>query len=648
VSSDGAGGSGGTSADAGSEAGSDGSTDAATDPSSDANASDADASDGTSGIAVALCPKNTVLLPGQSMAFAADVSGSVDQSVFYGIVGGTSGGGSDSGSVDRGTIGSNGFYTAPAVPGVYQVIAKSQQDTSKSDTATITVVADNAVSTVRGTISGPAGSGRIFVSIREWQGGGTVLDAPGPYVIRGAAINPSFTNITVSAYRDAEGVGSYVSSVDPYGETTVSWNGTSATGVDVTLANPGAPSFSQGPAGVSVWPADGSVVAKWERIRDNRGNEVPQSYRLYISTSPNPGPDAGSGFVRTLRAGGPDFAIIGPLTNGQPFYFAISGVTGATESPLSPVTGPVTPAAPAGGHSISGTVSFGFPGQGTLYVFAVGSNKRIWGQKIPSPQSPQSFTVAGLPDGRYDIGAFFDLNGDGEASASEPLTYRRQAGLPMAAVAGADVSNVALSLPGTDGSAWIATQYEKDESSTPAYRVKIAVGSNVKRVDKVVLIGGPGVVPPIDMRLTDDGVYQFDQSVGQTPSVGASYEFEVTNQDGRTCNLSAAVTGVWSTLPTALQPSGADAGNATPTFVWLSPGAPPSPFWYRMTVWEQGPSSDDAWSTGLPSSSNSVVYNDDGRAALLSLVSGKQYNWAIVASDVHGNIAAHKISFGVP
>src|SRR5689334_13647105 len=215
-------------------------------------------------------------------------------------------------------------------------------------------------------------------------------------------------------------------------------------------------------------------------------------------------------------------------------------------------------------------------------------------------------------------------------------------------LAGGDVANVALALPGTDGNAWAVTQYRKDNASTPEYRVRIAVGSNVKRVDKAVLIAGPGVVPLIDLRLREDGVYQFEQDAGQTPpSVGANYDFEVTYDDGKICNLTAAVTGVWTSLPTALQPSGADAGSATPTFVWLAPGITPSTYWYRMNVWEN-PSGSDVWWTGLPSSYNTVVYNDDNRASAAALLSGKDDNWAIVANDAYGNIAAHLISFGVP
>jgi hypothetical protein len=67
-----------------------------------------------------------------------------------------------------------------------------------------------------------------------------------------------------------------------------------------------------------------------------------------------------------------------------------------------------------------------------------------------------------------------------------------------------------------------------------------------------------------------------------------------------------------------------------------------------LNMWDVGSSSGDIWWTGLPSSYGSVVYNDDGRSSASALISGKQYAWVISATDPNGNIAAHKISFGVP
>jgi hypothetical protein len=635
-------GSGGSNADAGTGGAGGASTEAGTDASDDA-------AEVAPAIAVTLCPKHTVLLTGESMAFSADVTGAADPGVFYGIVGGTSAGGSDSGSVDQGSITSDGLYVAPSTPGTYQVIAKSKQDTSKSDTATVTVVATSAVRTIRGTISGPAGAGPIYVRVKDGEAGQTMLLALGPYTIRGVAIDPWITSITVQAFRDVNGNGGYVSSLDPFGSTSVSWSGSSVSGADVTLVSPGAPSLPQAPQGLRVSPSDKGAFVQWDLLADANGNEYPQSYRIYASTSANPGPsDAGASITKTVPAGGINSSILSPLTNGTPFYFAITAVTGNTESPTSTVVGPVTIGAPTGGHSVSGTISFGFTPTGPLYAVVGTGTLGFWSTRIDNPVSPQSFTITGVPDGRYDFGAVFDLNSDGLLDASDPMSFRRHDVSPLVVVAGSDVSNVSVSLPATDGMAWVSTQYIQEDSSSPSYRLRLGVGGNLKQVVKAVVISGPGVVAPIDMRADGTDAYMSQIDNVALPTVGSVYELEATYADGKTCTLSAPVTGVWTSLPQSLAPSGSGTGSATPTFTWAAPLVTPSVYWYRMNVWPNNSSNGDLWYTSMPSSFTSLLFNDNGGASISALVSGGSYQWALSATDPAGNIAARKVTFSVP
>jgi hypothetical protein len=635
-------GSGGSNTDAGTGGAGGASSDAGTDASDDVAEAAPD-------ITVTLCPTHTVLLAGESMEFSADVSGAADPSVFYGIVGGTSGGGSDSGSVDRGTIASDGTYVAPSTPGTYQVIAKSRQDPSKSDTATVTVVATSAVRTIRGTISGPAGAGRIYVRVKEWEAGQTTMLAPGPYTIRGVAIDPWITSITVEAFRDVNGNGAYVSSVDPFGSTSMSWSGSSVSGADITMANPGAVSLPQAPQGLRVSPSDKGAFVQWDLLADTNGNEYPQSYRIYASTSANPGPsDAGTGITKTVPAGGINSSILSPLTNGTPFYFALTAVSGSTESPTSNVVGPVTIGAPAGGHSVSGTISFGFTPSGPLYAVVGTGTLGFWSTRIDNPVSPQSFTITGVPDGRYDFGAVFDLDSNGLLDSTDPISFRRHDVSPLVAVAGADVSNVSLSLPATDGMAWVSTQYVQEDSSTPSYRLRLGVAANLKQIVKGVVISGPGIVAPIDMRADGTDAFMSEIDNVALPTVGSLYELEATYADGKTCTLSAPVTGVWTSLPQSLAPSGNGTGSATPTFTWTAPPVTPSVYWYRMNVWPNNSSNGDIWYTSMPSSFTSLLFNDNGSASISALVSGGSYQWALSATDTSGNIAARKVTFSVP
>jgi hypothetical protein len=630
----------------GTDSGSGGAGGAAADAGADASD---DAAEVAPAISVTICPKDTVLLAGESMAFSADVTGSADPGVFYGIVGGTSGGGSDSGSIDRGTITSDGLYVAPSTPGTYQVIAKSKQDTSKSDTATVTVVASNAVRTIRGTVSGPAGTGRIYVRVKEFEAGQTTLLASGPYTIRGVNIDSFLTSITVEAFRDVDGTLQYLSSVDPFGSTSVSWSGSSVAGVDITLGAPAAASFSQAPQGLRVSPSDGGAFLQWDTLQDANSHEYPQSYRIYASTSPNPGPsDAGTSIVKTVHAGGITSTIFSPLTNGTPFYFAVSAVTGNTESPTSAVVGPITIGNPAGGHSVSGTISFGFTPSGPLYAVVGVGTIGFWSTKITNPVSPQSFTITGVPDGRYEFGAVFDRDSNGQFDSKDALTFRNQDSTPFVAVAGADVANVAVSLPGTDGMAWASTQYIQEDSSTPRYRMRLGVAANLKQIVKAVVISGPGVVAPIDMRSDGTDVYMWEIDNVSVPTVGSVYEFEATYSDGKTCNLSATVTGVWTSLPQSLAPAGNGTGSATPTFTWTAPPVAPSVYWYRMNVWPNNSSNGDLWFTGMPSSFTSLLFNDNGGASVSALSSGQTYQWALSAVDPSGNLAARKVNFSVP
>jgi len=92
-------------------------------------------SNGTStGIAVVIQPSTVTMAPGQSMPFAATVSGTSDQSVTWSMAE----------NVPNGAVTTDGVYTAPANQGIYHVVATSRADSSKSAIADVTVVVDDA------------------------------------------------------------------------------------------------------------------------------------------------------------------------------------------------------------------------------------------------------------------------------------------------------------------------------------------------------------------------------------------------------------------------------------------------------------------------------------------------------------------------
>jgi hypothetical protein len=83
-----------------------------------------------SAVSVTISPKNVDNLPaGGTQTFRASVTGSNNQTVTWSVQEGAVGG----------SITSGGVYTAPQTPGTYHVVATSQADNTKSDTATVTV-----------------------------------------------------------------------------------------------------------------------------------------------------------------------------------------------------------------------------------------------------------------------------------------------------------------------------------------------------------------------------------------------------------------------------------------------------------------------------------------------------------------------------
>jgi hypothetical protein len=81
-------------------------------------------------VSVTISPASTTLITSGSTTFTAAVANSGDTAVTWTVTEGAAGG----------TVTGGGVYTAPATPGTYHVVATSRADTSKTATATVTVV----------------------------------------------------------------------------------------------------------------------------------------------------------------------------------------------------------------------------------------------------------------------------------------------------------------------------------------------------------------------------------------------------------------------------------------------------------------------------------------------------------------------------
>src|SRR5438067_1729060 len=81
-------------------------------------------------VTVTISPKTATVNQGASQTFTATITGATNTAVTWTVT--ESAGGS---------ITSAGVYTAPAISGTYHVVVTSAADTTRSDTATVTVAA---------------------------------------------------------------------------------------------------------------------------------------------------------------------------------------------------------------------------------------------------------------------------------------------------------------------------------------------------------------------------------------------------------------------------------------------------------------------------------------------------------------------------
>ena len=84
----------------------------------------------TPAVGVSISPVSAALLTGATQQFTATVTGSTNTAVTWLATGGT--------------VSTNGLYTAPATAGTYSITATSQADSTKSATASVTVISSSA------------------------------------------------------------------------------------------------------------------------------------------------------------------------------------------------------------------------------------------------------------------------------------------------------------------------------------------------------------------------------------------------------------------------------------------------------------------------------------------------------------------------
>ncbi len=126
-------------------------------------------------VSVTISPKAVSLGKSETQTFTAAVIGLLNTAVIWSVQEGPAGG----------AISSTGFYMAPATLGTFHVVATSQADSTKSDTATVTVMVSVAIQPAQ-DILGPGGvraftafvtgatNTAVVWSVKEGAAGGTI------------------------------------------------------------------------------------------------------------------------------------------------------------------------------------------------------------------------------------------------------------------------------------------------------------------------------------------------------------------------------------------------------------------------------------------------------------------------------------------
>ena len=548
--------------------------------------------------------------------------------------------------------------------------------------------------TVSGTVSyGGSTTGQIYLNLvnnscgGSGNGNGTSISAKGPFTIRGVAPG----SYTLQAWMDpstlAEGD---PNTSDPTGSTSgVTVTAADLTGQTVTLTDPTVTVQSAGPTVKAVAPTDQGVAISFGggSVSDSNGNEVFTSYTVEWSTSNT----FSSPSSATLKAAGRDgnvwivnngiAGISGSFTNGTVYYFRVKGTNSAGSSNWT-VWGGGTPTAitigaPTSGSTVSGTITI--PSTVTvssgaqLYAGLFNeSTNTAYAAVITSPTnsvSGNAFSVH-VPDGSYILFGILDQNHDGVIDAGDVTNVRSNA-VASVTVSGGNLSGKDLTLPATNSTSVVQTQYNQatdSGGSTSSYYLTLEVGQSNKLPVAVTLTAGPSVINPVDLSNYCQGCgnaqFQYNAGINSaTPNVGDAYTFTVKYSDGSSENVTANVTAFGSTgavvgasdLATNLSPT--VSGTTTPTFTWSDP-ANASNYTYQFqiqgsgnTIWQIP--GQNANSSGFDSSITSITWGTDPTGdssnvpSVGSLTSGT-YNWSITVQDSNGNQAQNWTYFVVP
>ncbi len=491
-------------------------------------------------------------------------------------------------------------------------------------------------SSISGTVLyGGSRTGRVYVSAFDngcmdcQADASTSLTAPGAYTLRGIRAGASFR---VVAWRDTVGSGATNAS-DPIGVSNpvaVPYPQGDVTGVEVVMTDP-TPPAPQTPTGLKVYPSDQGSVVFWNAMTNASGIETSTAYKIYWGTdalatnrTPVVVPASANAYMK------------GNLTNGDVLYYKMTSLVGTAESSPTAVFGPVTIGAIAGANVLTGSVTFGVPATGALFVGAfdmVAGTMR--GVQISNPVSPQAYTITGIPSGNnYMVVAILDQNNTGYIGEGNP-NNTNQAG--TIAITGPTTRNVVLT--GANADVFVITDHRLVAPGSHTYAVRTKALSQAKRAVAVTMYSGPDVLVPVNLGYNSYNFQSGQNWESTRPTVGATYGLKVWYSDGTTELKTGTLTTVLDSFATSLSVERSPSANV-PTFHWAAPTTPPDSYNYQFQLWGSGANWYYPRRESMPSTQTSVWYNVDGNAYPTSLVTGSTYYWQIQVRDREENTAS--------
>lgn len=553
---------------------------------------------------------------------------------------------------------------------------------------------------ISGTVSNNTGvtGSRIYLSVAPGSDGssggatglGVSIPSPGPhasanYAIRG--VPDGF--YVVHAFLDSRNSTSASRhSSDPSGDSygVAITGGKDATYVNLNLYPSYGAAPLQPPAIKGVVPGHGAALVNWSTPKDSSGNELAYSYNVYWSTDSGFSNNAGSyrnsaigKSQKSIPAHGDGGAMYvqtaldssTPLADGTQLWYVVEaqrGQPGDANYQVAPseVYGPVTigalPSDETSAFDVKGTVSIdsgiGISPGAPLYLALSNGGAGLRIAKIDNPGASNPFTISGVSNGDYQFYAILDQNQDGTIWAGDYQLPKNQT--PIISVHGADVPNVAVTVPKLDVEAAVTTSHLKDAVGGESYALNFNIGQGFQLPVNASIHTGKDLAGPVDLAVTSDGGLSFQVNNAARPSKPSdpdgpqSYSVDLGYADGSTATTTLTVSDVLDTFADPATPKGALASfNATPVLQWGAPSPfPAGGFSYTLDLSTNGFASSyltsaNLWwnSDTISSSQSGATFNFDGSASQGALSDLTSYLWDVAVNDTKGNKAVKQANF---